>query len=84
MAERKATKAKGPARRRSASRRAPSDKAERPEARIKALEQERDGLKAQLALAEARIAHLEESRVAVVNRIDWIIDSLQNGIEKDG
>ena len=84
MAERKATKANGPARRRSGSRGALSDAAQRPEARIKSLEQERDGLKAQLALAQVRIAHLEESRIEAVNRIDWVIDSLHNAIESEG
>jgi hypothetical protein len=46
--------------------------------RMKALERERDGLKVELEAARARIAVLEESRSQVVNRIDWVIDSLHN------
>jgi chromosome segregation ATPase len=46
--------------------------------RIKTLEAERDRLEADLAEAEARIGRLEESRTEAVNRIDWVLDSLQN------
>jgi uncharacterized small protein (DUF1192 family) len=49
--------------------------------RIKALETERDRLKAELAEAEARIGRLEESRTEAVNRIDWVLDSLHNVLE---
>jgi predicted RNase H-like nuclease (RuvC/YqgF family) len=50
---------------------------QRLEARAKALERERDSLRAELEAARAHIAMLEESRSQVVNRIDWVIDSLQ-------
>jgi sugar-specific transcriptional regulator TrmB len=50
--------------------------------RVAALEAERDRLKERLAEAEARIAELERTRTAVVNRIDWIIDSLTSTVEK--
>jgi chromosome segregation ATPase len=50
-------------------------------ARLAQIERERDELKARLVAAEARIAELEHQRVEVVNRIDWIIDSLQNVLE---
>jgi hypothetical protein len=46
------------------------------------LEAERDRLKASLERAEARIAELEQTRAVVVNRIDWLIDSLGGAIEK--
>jgi chromosome segregation ATPase len=49
--------------------------------RIKALEAERDRLKADLVEAEARIGRLEESRTEAVNRIDWVLDSLHNVLE---
>ena len=42
------------------------------------LEQELRALKGELAAARARITELEQSRAQVVNRIDWIIDSLHN------
>jgi uncharacterized coiled-coil DUF342 family protein len=51
---------------------------QRLEARAKALERERDGLKAELEAARARIALLEESGSQVVNRINWVINSLNN------
>lgn len=35
-------------------------------------------LKAELQAAEARIRELEETQAAVLNRIDWVIDSLHN------
>lgn len=47
-----------------------------PETRVKALEQERDRLQAELEAARQRIAALEESRSAVASRIDWVIESL--------
>jgi uncharacterized coiled-coil DUF342 family protein len=49
--------------------------------RIKALEAERDRLKADLGEAEERIGRLEESRTEAVNRIDWVIDSLHNVLQ---
>jgi len=50
-------------------------------ARIIRLESERDRLQADLATATSRIKALEESREQVVNRIDWVIDSLRNLID---
>ncbi len=35
-------------------------------------------LKNELAAAHARIAELEERQAEIVNRIDWVIDSLQS------
>lgn len=49
--------------------------------RLAALERECERLEVELAEAKARIAALEEQRKAVVNRIDWMIDSLHNLIE---
>jgi prefoldin subunit 5 len=51
------------------------------EERCKALERERDDLKANLEAARARITTLEESRSQIANRIDWVIDSLQSLVE---
>ena len=50
-------------------------------ARVIRLESERDRLQAELATATARIQALEESREQVVNRIDWVIDSLRNLVD---
>jgi len=81
MAERARGKSKRP--RRTTAARAPvSDSAERPAVYIKTLERERDRLKAQLQEAQERLARLEESRTEAVNRIDWVIDSLHNVLEK--
>jgi chromosome segregation ATPase len=60
-----------------------SDAVQRLEARAKALELERDGLKSELEAARRRIAVLEQTRNQVANRIDWVIDSLNNLIGKD-
>ena len=49
-----------------------------PEQRIAALEKERDELRAELAAAQAQIRSLEQAREQVLNRIDWVIDSLQS------
>ena len=81
MAQRKAKKAKRPAKRPGRTAKAPSEAKLKLEARIKSLEKERDRLKAQLDVAGARIASLERGRDEVVNRIDWVIDSLHNAIE---
>jgi len=51
-------------------------------ARVIRLESERDRLQADLARATKRIQALEESREQVVNRIDWVIDSLRNLIDE--
>ena len=51
-------------------------------ARVIRLESERDRLQADLAAATTRIQALEESREQVVNRIDWVIDSLRNLIDE--
>lgn len=51
-------------------------------ARVIRLEGERDRLQAELATATKRIQALEESREQVVNRIDWVIDSLRNLIDE--
>lgn len=84
MAERSRAKAKAPAtrRRRNEGRAAASQTADRSTQRIKTLESERESLKAQLADAEARISQLEASRAETVNRIDWVLDSLHNVLEK--
>ena len=36
------------------------------------------GLKAELTAARARISELEQKQADIVNRIDWVIDSLHN------
>ena len=49
--------------------------------RLAALERERDALRAELEAARQRIAALEAQRNQAVDRIDWVIDSLQHVIE---
>ena len=49
-----------------------------PAARIRTLETERDRLQAELAAANKRIAALEVARDQVLDRIDWVIDSLHS------
>lgn len=83
MAQRKAKKAKRPAKRPSRTTKAPSEAKLTLETRIKSLEKERDRLKAQLEVAGERITSLEQGRDEVVNRIDWVIDSLHNTIESE-
>jgi hypothetical protein len=61
----------------------PAKPASSTDARIKALEQERDGLKGELDAARQRIAALEESRSAVASRIDWVIESLNGVVDRD-
>lgn len=51
-------------------------------ARVIRLESERDRLQGLLEKAEARIRELEESREQVVNRIDWVIDSLRSLVDE--
>lgn len=87
MAQPKAKKSKRPAKRQSraakASSKASSGAKPKFEARIRSLEKERDRLKAQLEVAGARITGLEQGRDEVVNRIDWVIDSLQHMSETE-
>ncbi len=83
MAQRKAKTAKRPAKRPSRTTKAPSEAKLKLETRIKSLEKERDRLKAQLEVAGERITSLEQGRDDVVNRIDWVIDSLHNAIESE-
>ena len=47
------------------------------------LERERDTLKAELEAARAEIATLQQQRDQIVNRIDWIIDSLHTLLEDE-
>lgn len=60
----------------------PSCEATIPAAAFRLLETERDALRAELEAAKSRIAELERSREQVLNRIDWVIDSLHNLIEE--
>jgi hypothetical protein len=50
--------------------------------RIEELEKERLELLARLAAAEATIKAFESQRIEAVNRIDWIIDSIHNVLER--
>ena len=50
-------------------------------ARVTSLERERDELRAELKAARERITSLEAQRRQAVDRIDWVIDSLQHVIE---
>jgi predicted RNase H-like nuclease (RuvC/YqgF family) len=83
MAQRKAKTAKRPAKRPSRTTKAPSEAKLKLETRIKFLEKERERLKARLEVAGERTASLEQGRDDVVNRIDWVIDSLHNAIESE-
>ncbi len=83
MAQRKAKTAKRPAKRPSRTTKAASEAKLKLETRITSLEKERDRLKAQLEVAGERITSLEQGRDDVVNRIDWVIDSLHNAIESE-
>lgn len=51
---------------------------QRLEAEIEALREQRDSLNSELEGAKARIAELEDVQSQVINRIDWVIDSLHN------
>lgn len=44
--------------------------------------EQNEALKAELERAQARIAELEELNRNVVNRIDWVIDSLQGAVKR--
>ena len=82
MAERATKKSKRPARRSVSKRTRESDSSEQSSSRIKALERDCDRLRTQLEEAQERIARLEEGRSETVNRIDWVLDSLHNVLEK--
>ena len=85
MVQRAKEKAKRPAGRSKAPPSSPDlSGPDRPDARLKALEQERDSLKAELDAARKRIAALEESRDVVASRIDWVIESLTGVVDKGG
>ena len=47
-------------------------------AEIRTLRAEKAQLAAELEAARARIAELEAARTDAINRIDWVIDSLQS------
>jgi len=53
------------------------------DARLKAVEQERDSLRTELEAARQRIAALEESRSLVASRIDYVIESLSGVVDRD-
>jgi hypothetical protein len=83
MVERATKRGKPPAsRRRSAGGNGSSEADDRSSGRTRQLERECDRLKEQLAEAQERIVRLEQSRTEAVNRIDWVIDSLHNVLEK--
>ena len=50
---------------------------ERLEASVRDLKRERDSLAAELVAAKAQVAELDTARRAAIDRIDWVIDSLQ-------
>jgi hypothetical protein len=51
---------------------------ERLEARMAELKRERDALAVELAAAHQQITALEAARTQAINRIDWVLDSLQS------
>lgn len=51
---------------------------ERLEARMAELKRERDALALELAAAHQQITALEAARTQAINRIDWVLDSLQS------
>lgn len=53
-----------------------------PRDRLSDLEQECARLKAELAAAKSRLQELEAQRETLVNRIDWVIDSLHTLTEE--
>lgn len=57
---------------------------EKPADRVAVLESECAELRRQLAAAQQQITKLKRSQDLVVNRIDWVIDSLHNLIEDQG
>lgn len=54
----------------------------KPATALEQLERERDELRARLAAAEEHIKLLESQRLEVLNRIDWVIDSIHNVLER--
>ncbi len=52
------------------------------DARLKAIESERDAAKNALATAEARIKELESRQADIANRIAWTLDSLHSLLEE--
>lgn len=52
--------------------------------RVAELEAECVRLRSDLAAATAEIERLKQARELVVNRIDWVIDSLHNLVEDEG
>lgn len=51
---------------------------------LERLEAECQALRAELLAAREEIARLEKRQELVVNRIDWVIDSLHNLLEDEG
>lgn len=51
------------------------------EAQCTELRAERDELKAQLSAANARVRALEDTQKDVINRIDWVLDSIHNLVD---
>lgn len=83
MAQRERTKAKRPTARAEDSSSGTGDTLQRLESRARALEAERDGLKAELEAARARIGSLESAREQVVSKIDNMLTSLNAVVGKD-
>lgn len=54
---------------------------ERLEASVASLKRERDALAAELAAAKTEIATLDAARKSAVDRIDWVIDSLNTVLQ---
>ena len=48
---------------------------------IAELQRERDALQTKLKAAQARILELEKLNADSINRIDWVIDSLQTALD---
>ena len=67
---------------RSAATRSGSRTTKKPAATVEQLERERNELRARLAAAEEHIMLLECHRLEVLNRIDWVIDSIHNVLER--
>jgi septal ring factor EnvC (AmiA/AmiB activator) len=54
---------------------------ERLEASVASLKRERDALAAELAAAKIEIATLDAARKSAIDRIDWVIDSLNTVLQ---